>query len=71
MLKDKSWLAMADSKAFSSILRLARYLSSEMPTLASLHRVRDCEVCKFYRHLMRNASVSNLNHYLVPQTGSI
>jgi hypothetical protein len=60
---DKSWHAMIDLKASFSILRLARYLSSETPSPASLHRVRDWEVCKFYRHLMHNANVSNLNLY--------
>jgi hypothetical protein len=63
MLRDESWLAMTDLTTLSSILRLARYLSSEILSLASLHRGRDCEVCKFYRHLMHNASVSNLKHY--------
>jgi hypothetical protein len=63
MLRDKLWYAMVDPTALSSILRLARYLSSELPSLASLHRGRDSEVCKFYRHLMHNASVSNLNHH--------
>jgi hypothetical protein len=62
MLRDTPWYAMVDSTAWSSIPRLARYLSSETSSLVSLHRGRDSEVCKFYRHLMHNASVSNLNH---------